>query len=102
MGKHTPGPWIAVGAWVEHPDDDVADICTCNPNDVDQGSFSRPYKEMCANAQLCAAAPDLLELLKEHANYMGTRHELSSDEEKIWQRDLAERINAAIAKAEGR
>ena len=31
MSEHTPEPWVAVGAWVEHPDDDVADICSCDP-----------------------------------------------------------------------
>lgn len=57
MSGHTPGPWIAVGAWVEHPDDDVADICSCDPATINQGHLGRGYSEICANARLIAAAP---------------------------------------------
>ena len=58
--KHTPGPWYAVGAWVEHEKDDVADICNCDPESMSQGHLGRSYDEMAANARLIAAAPDLL------------------------------------------
>ena len=57
MSEHTPGPWIAVGAWVEHPDDSVADICSCDPETIGQGKLGRGYAEICANARLIAAAP---------------------------------------------
>lgn len=60
--QHTPGPWIAVGAWVEHPDDSIPDICTCDPEDM--GQEGRSDKEIRANARLIAAAPDLLEACK--------------------------------------
>jgi hypothetical protein len=63
MSKHTPGPWYGVGAWVEVEDDGVADICSCNPDDFAQGHLGRNYDEMCANARLIAAAPDMLEAL---------------------------------------
>lgn len=63
MSKHTPGPWYGVGAWVEVEDDKVADICSCNPADIDQGHLGRSYDEICANARLIAAAPDMLEAL---------------------------------------
>lgn len=59
MSKHTPGPWIAVGAWVEHPDDSIPDICTCDQ--VNIGQEGRSDEEMRANARLIAAAPELLE-----------------------------------------
>lgn len=62
--KHTPGPWYQVGAWVEHADDKVADICTCNPEDIGQGHLGRTHQEMVANATLIAAAPDMLKALK--------------------------------------
>ena len=57
MSEHTRGQWIAVGAWVEHPDDDVADICSCDPATINQGHLGRGYSEICANARLIAAAP---------------------------------------------
>jgi hypothetical protein len=64
MSGHTRGQWIAVGAWVEHPDDDVADICSCDPETIGQGKLGRGYSEICANARLIAAAPDLLEVCR--------------------------------------
>lgn len=61
--KHTPGPWYAVGYWVEHPDDNRPDIATCNP--ADMGQSGRSQKEIIANVCLIAAAPDLLEALQD-------------------------------------
>jgi len=58
--KHTRGPWHAVGRWVEHEKDDVADICNCDPESMGQGHLGRSDAEMAANARLIAAAPDLL------------------------------------------
>ena len=55
---HTPGPWIAVGRWVEHPRDDIPDICTTDPKVM--GPAGRSDAECCANARLIAAAPVLL------------------------------------------
>lgn len=63
MSKHTPGPWIAAGYWVEHPKDDVPDICTCSPTVIGQGE--RNEAEVMANVRLIAAAPDLLFALRE-------------------------------------
>lgn len=64
----TPGPWIAVGDWVEHPSEDVADICTCDPRFLDQEG-RREDAEMRANAKLIAAAPDMYEALKAFAAF---------------------------------
>ena len=64
MEKYTPGPWYQVGAWVEHEDDDVADICSCDPATIGQEHLGRSDSEMGANARLIAAAPDLLEALQ--------------------------------------
>lgn len=69
--KHTPGDWVAVGSWVEHPDDEIADICTCDPAIFGQENGNvrkRSYEEQCANARLAAAAPYMLELLKRIAD----------------------------------
>jgi len=47
-----------VGAWIEHEDDDVPDIANFNSDSM--GHEGRSYKEMCANALLCAQAPQML------------------------------------------
>ncbi len=75
--KHTPEPWVAVGAWVEHPKDDIPDICTCDPAIFGQehgGIAARSYAEQCANALLCSAAPSMLELLKRIAHAQTDKH----------------------------
>lgn len=93
--KHTPGPWHCVGIWVEHEDDNVADICDCDPASMGQGHLGRTYDEMRANAKLIAAAPDMLEFLK----YVRTLHE-AADFGPIEIRRRA--LDNLIAKAEGR
>jgi hypothetical protein len=50
--------------WVEIEDDDKPDICTCNPEDFEQGHLYRSAEEIYANAKLIAAAPTLLNALK--------------------------------------
>ena len=61
MSKHAPGPWYAVGTWVEHPDDDVPDICVCDPFYMGQKHVSPDdLAQAEANARLIAAAPDML------------------------------------------
>ena len=56
--KHTRGQWIAVGHWIEHVSDKVPDIANFDP--VSMGQDGRSSNEICANAMLCAAAPELL------------------------------------------
>jgi hypothetical protein len=62
MIKHTPGPWLAVGSWVETADD-KADICNCSAESMGQERVARPPEEEEANARLIAAAPELLDAL---------------------------------------
>jgi glutamate dehydrogenase/leucine dehydrogenase len=96
MTKHTPGPWVAVGTWVEHPGK-VADICTCATRMFGQEKLGRTYDEECANARLIAAAPEMLEALREIAAASSSSRRLAINMAAI------ERIaSAAIAKAEGR
>lgn len=57
----TKGQWIAVGRRVEHPNDRIPDICSCNPADF--GQDGRTDEEACANARLIAAAPTMLNAL---------------------------------------
>lgn len=54
--KHTPGEWKKVGRSIEHEGGGL--ICDLFITDV-------PFEEMEANARLIAAAPELLETLKE-------------------------------------
>ena len=107
MSKHTQGEWVAVGGWVELDDETRADICSVNPCDFGQRSFGRDDDEMCANARLIAAAPDLLEALQALVNgslldRSGNRDDdgLSDAEHpSLKHRVIAAR--AAIAKATG-
>jgi len=90
--RHTPGPWIAVGFWVEHPNDKRPDICNCDPRSMDQEG--RSDAEILANARLIAAAPDLLEALKD----MLDGHE---DACTGYGEGAADKARSAIAKATG-
>ena len=93
--KHTPGPWIAVGAWVEVPNDKVPDICTCDPAAIGQEKLPRTHAQQCANARLIAAAPDLLELLTLAMPYVEEGEEFNA----AHKRDLSLSIRAAIVRA---
>lgn len=87
--KHTPGPWD-VDYLDKHGQRVVRsqhiEVCTCWHHSV--GSIER---EMEANAQLIAAAPELLAMLKMAQLWLDVdgRYDMQG-------------INAAIAKAEGR
>jgi hypothetical protein len=72
--KFTTGPWVAVGPMVEHPNDAVADICTCNPDVFLQSILRRSHAETCANARVIAQAPRMVDLLRaaRHALAAGT------------------------------
>jgi len=95
--KHTPGPWIQVGHWVEHPDETVADICTCDPEAMGQSHFKRNYSEVVANARLIAAAPEMLEALQAIYHERPRGYEYVS-EYSLTIEDIARK---AIAKATG-
>lgn len=90
--KHTKGPWFAVGHWVEVEDHNTPDICNCDPVSMGQGG-KRSDEEICANAKLIAAAPDLLADLKFAVKVL--RPLLGSAAQ-------IERMESTIAKAEGR
>ncbi|HCE28459.1 MAG TPA: hypothetical protein DET46_06560 [Comamonadaceae bacterium] len=61
-GVPTRPGWFAVGAMVEHEDDDTPDICSCNPETF--GQEGRSYEEQCANARLIAQSHNLLEAVR--------------------------------------
>src|SRR5206468_914462 len=74
MSKHTPGPWLAQRCYVTRPEPNMQVMAqggdlyiaavefSADPEHV---SFVKDVEEMRANAFLIAAAPDLLEALKE-------------------------------------
>jgi len=92
MNKHTPGPWLIAkpkGNGVMHK------IWRTNGDERNTG-YARIARHVpfAADAQLIAAAPDLLEALKEWIGYV------PSSTDKIEQARI-DRAIAAIAKAEG-
>jgi len=101
VSAHTPGPWV-----VEHCYAGGRTVCQMRSPDklvcVNASADSQgPYLATLENARLMAAAPDLLEALKE------VRRFLDHDEPvriaaSAHDRQLMETVDAAIAKAEGR
>lgn len=94
--KHTPGPWHQIGFWVEHEDDDVADICLCDPEDLGQGHLKRSADEIIANARLIAAAPDLYAALRA---MLKVCYDVELNDKTI---AAVAAARSALAKAEGR
>lgn len=97
--KHTPGPWVVFDGDTEHPGIDMADgsfsiVVYGEDGEPFEGVRGRSPAETLANARLIAAAPDLLEALKEVQPYFEGEH--SHDH------PTCVAIRAAIAKAEGR
>ena len=81
-GKHTPGPWVSIGASVyieEGADHYSIAICTCN-------DARRNQEDQEANARLIAAAPEMLEALQSISRILGKGQTLSSkhDGDYIW------------------
>jgi hypothetical protein len=101
MSKHTPGPWGFValrnGARIEADGRAVAWIGASDTVEMPSGRIAkRVTTEDKANTRLIAAAPDLLEALKDVADY------LENNRMDTRERNLASAARAAIAKAEGR
>jgi len=96
-GAHTPGPWISVGARIEHADDGVIDIADFDPCCMGMCQDGRGHAEIRANARLCAAAPDLLEALQDlFIDCMACDYNDGFNTSP-----LAKKVRAAIAKATG-
>jgi hypothetical protein len=102
MSEHTKGPWVALPEERDKPyirirgtvlggRYKIANVLT----PVYDGVHEREAKETRANARLIAAAPELLEALKE-VFIIGDR--LVSD---VYGDEFVEKARAAIAKAEG-
>lgn len=95
MSKHTPGPWRVVGTTVqagEYRAQSHAIIADCSDFNLDK-------KEREANAHLIAAAPEMLEALKDIVSTLF--QECQPDRGDLFSKidDIA---RPAIAKAEGK
>ena len=95
MSKHYPGPWSA-----GEIDDGWADIDAYGSNHwqfarvvVQTEDDDEPQKRLIANARLIAAAPDLLEALKDAESELACYSRINSH--------VIDRVRAAIAKATG-
>jgi len=62
--KYWDDEWVAVGYRVEAVQDDLPDICSCDPRDYGQGHMKADPEELAANARLIAAAPRMASLLR--------------------------------------
>lgn len=103
MSKHTPGPWkvnkINSRIYVEGGIIDNHGVCA----HVETYSED-PSVEDFANANLIAAAPDLLAACEEALLAMGKVKVVLSPDAPAWQEELvgaSESLRAAIAKAKG-
>lgn len=96
---HTPGPWVVVNGTAVAPQwaprERVAKTIAVNLRADEDGAFPEVGEWQHADARLIAAAPELLDALKESLDVMG---EWGDDGDPAW----ASRARAAIAKAEGR
>jgi len=87
--KHTPGPW-----------EKVSDTCVTDSDGVmlAEVNYGRPKEEYVANAQLIAAAPDMLEVLSTIINqYTELPAEVMEEVAPYW----LPKAMAAIVKAKG-
>ena len=95
--KHTPGPWITFqprgdGSVPVRTDGLGLTICY-----VHDGAIC----DALVNARLIAAAPELLDALRDARSMLATVEVIDGEDDDPWSKAIA-RMDAAIAKAEGR
>lgn len=107
MEKHTDGPWMASKC------DNRKNANGDNLYLVSNSPLSRRYKMRCevggednpkANAHLIAAAPEMLEMLKECREYALTEKEIEEDNGRNASLEITrvKELENLIAKAEGK
>ena len=101
MSKHTPGPWFITGnmtLYVEARIEGglIQEVASVGPTQADDGYGCQQR----ANANLIAAAPDLLEAL-EAICLMQARNYGDATQTHLDFPELAAKARAAIAKAKG-
>jgi hypothetical protein len=92
MSKHTPGPWQVHGSHIYTADPERALLAQV----FNSGSKASDYP-LQANARLIAAAPELLEALKDALFHVANQGDIGVDQWLACER----KARAAIAKAEG-
>jgi hypothetical protein len=97
MAGHTPGPWLLVDS--PHKREYSHWITAPQRQDLLIAAVLTGHVEQDANAKLIAAAPELLDALKDAVQTARNYYQLFHDE--TWQARLV-KWDAAIAKAEGR
>jgi hypothetical protein len=95
VSKFTPGPWIADGVEVYSTDCDHHAVANCSVNHT-----CRSSDEAEANASLVAAAPELLEALRDARRALGiairSAWEGSTDAD-VAENHVIKKIDAALA-----
>lgn len=94
--QHTPGPWIEIEGFIvgHFSDGNVYDICDprCAPSEF--------HDEIDANAHLIAAAPELLEGVKDAIAILSGVLKARPDIRNVAQ--IKAELEAVVSKAEGR
>jgi hypothetical protein len=99
---HTPGPWRVInGTDILALEDTLNSIVVAST----QFFSGRPTERQLADAQLVAAAPDLLEAARQFVHYHSQIPSVPVDPDKPFETECVcgdcSRFKAAIAKAEG-
>lgn len=94
--QHTPGPWRPNGNTVEIANGMALRVATCTP--IGTGYASKGREESRANARLIAAAPDLLEELKNCISLLESLRGSEANEDGMIDHQISE-ARAAISKA---
>ena len=97
MNNHTPGPWEYKKVWQSPSYEIFHDVCHI-------ANVSGAEKQNGGNARLIAAAPDMVEMLRE------TQHELLVIYHQLWARQIGDwgaqeqagKINALLKRIEGK
>lgn len=102
MSEHTPGPWRVTNLLPERTTEDQdypgAEVSFCEADGEQHDAAIQVWSTRAeADARLIATAPDLLALLVEARKWMDG--DLVGD---AWDKKFVKRVDAAIAKAEGR
>lgn len=105
MSKHTPGPWRVVGTtandsyFVEHGQmGEPGHVVIAGLRPETRRKIPRLLQDVADDARLIAAAPELLEALKDHIRW----YDGGTPAPEIDERELIARTRAAIAKVEGK
>jgi len=93
---HTPGPWTVDGAEIVDPHGATLATVYCPQPSGGRAQFLNPIEKPHANAQLMAAAPELLDALRYWVEHVGTAFHPPCEGLKGWQG----KASAAIEKAE--